>query len=70
MSLNVTHNDLKPKLNDLDDLAFTSLQEPRSSVHRGSIGLDVLDVWEKLAVLDTASGKLCQNTNDCIGNIA
>lgn len=67
VSLNITHIDLMPGLNHWDDLAFTSLQEPRFSEYGGSMGMDV---WEKLAVLDMASGKLCQTTDGCIDNIA
>ncbi|KAK5703130.1 hypothetical protein LTR97_004079 [Elasticomyces elasticus] len=65
--LNITHIDLLPGLSHWDDLAFTSLQEPWFSKYDGSMGMDV---WEKLAVLDIASGKLCQTTDGCMDNIA
>lgn len=67
VSLNITHLDLMPGLDHWDDLAFTSLQQaPWFSEFNGSMGLDL---WEKMAVLDIASGSLCQYTDGCMDNI-
>jgi hypothetical protein len=68
VSLNTTHIDLMPGLDTWDDLAFTSLQqEPWFSDYNGT--MDTI-LWEKLAVLDIASGTLCQNTDGCMDDIA
>jgi hypothetical protein len=69
VSLNITHLDLMPGVSDWDNLAYTSLSpnEPRFSEYDGSLDMDM---WEKLAVLDIASGKLCQTTDGCIDDIA
>ena len=67
VSLNVTHIDLMPGLESWDDLAFTTLlQEPWFSDYNGSMAMDL---WEKLAVLDVASGTLCQDTEGCMDDI-
>jgi hypothetical protein len=67
VSLKITHLDLMPGVTDWDSLAFTSLNEPTFSEYDGSLDIDV---WEKLAVLDMASGKLCQFTDGCMDDIA
>lgn len=67
VSLNISNIDLMPGLVSWDDLAFTSLQKPWFSDYNGSMEMDV---WEKLAVLDIASGTLCQYTDGCMDNIA
>lgn len=67
VSLNISNIDLMPGLVSWDDLAFTSLEAPWFSDYNGSMEMDA---WEKLAVLDIASGTLCQNTDGCMDNIA
>ena len=67
VSLNITYIDLMPGLTSWDDLAFTSLQTPRFSDYNGSMDMGM---WEKMAVLDIASGTLCQYTDGCMDNIA
>lgn len=66
VSLNISNLDLMPGLVSWDDLAFTSLQKPWFSDYNGSLETEV---WEQLAVLDIASGTLCQDTTGCMDNI-
>jgi hypothetical protein len=68
VSLNITDIDLMPGLDSWDDLSFSTLQqEPWFSDYNGSMAMDM---WEKLAVLDLASGTLCQDTVGCMDDIA
>jgi hypothetical protein len=64
--LNITHLDLLPGLDNWDDLAFTSLQTPWFSSHDGTMDIRT---WEKLAVLDIASGRICEATEGCMQDI-
>lgn len=67
VGLNITNIDLMPGLKSWDDLAFVSLQPPWFSDYNGSMGMDA---WEKMAVLDISSGRLCEKTDGCMDNIA
>ena len=66
VSLNITHIDVAPGLESWDDLAFTTLQGSWFSNATGDLSIDVL---EKMAVLDIASGTLCQDTDGCMDNV-
>ncbi|KAH9822045.1 hypothetical protein Tdes44962_MAKER04839 [Teratosphaeria destructans] len=64
--LNITHLELLPGLTGWDDLAYTTFQTPQHSEYTGTLSPAE---WEMLAVLDIASGTLCENTPDCMSNI-
>lgn len=66
VSLNIKTLDIVPGLESWDNLAFTTLQDPWFSNVTDDLGIDAL---EKMAVLDIASGTLCQDTNGCMDNI-
>lgn len=66
--LDITHIDLIPGLECWDDLAFTTLQQvPRFSEPNGNMSRELR---EKLAVVDIASGTLCQYTDGCMDDVA
>lgn len=56
-----------PGLVSWDDLAYTSLDKPWFSTYDGDMDMAT---WEMLAVLDVASGTLCEYTDGCMNDIA
>ncbi|KAF2772467.1 hypothetical protein EJ03DRAFT_333951 [Teratosphaeria nubilosa] len=62
----IHHHQQKPPTTSWDDLAYTTFQTPHHSEYNGTLS----DAeWEMLAIVDIASGTLCESTPNCISNI-